>query len=385
MSANKSNEIIVKDSDDAVGKALVFVIGSSRCKIGFASEDRPRYEIVSVVGRLKEPDLIKEFLPKDIDVFMCDDAHSKKEIVNLEFPIERGIVTNWRDMEHIWHHAFYTKLQIPPEDQPILLTEIPLNPKANRDRMMAMMLNEFLCPAVYVMTEPVLVMYSTGNLTGCVLDIGDSISIASCVIEGELIHHSSIIVNFGGIDLTKYLMDLLKTRKQRRLEQEIEPEIIQDMKECCCYTAKDLRREIEIAKDTTDTVIYYELPDGNSICLNDERFQCPEALFNPELTGREELSIIKMVVHSITANSLQIRPNLISNIALSGGSSMFQDLDERLKSELIKVFPEHEVHIIQSSNRKNGAWVGGSILASLATFQSMWITKESFGGTKKKS
>ncbi len=376
MSANKSNEIITEDSDHDIRKALVFVIGSSRCKIGFASEDRPRYEILSVVGRLKEPDLVKEFLPKDIDVFMCDDAHSKKEIVNLEYPIERGIVTNWRDMEHIWHHAFYTKLQIPPEDQPILLAEIPLNPKANRDRMMEMLFNEFLCPAVYIMTEPVLVLYSTGNITGCVLDIGDSISFASCVIEGELIHHSSIIVNFGGKDLTKYLMSLLKTRKQRRLEHEIEDEIIQDIKECCCFTAKDLSKEIDKAKDTTKTVIYYELPDGNSICLNDERFQCPEALFNPELTGREELSIVKMVVNSIAANSLEIRPNLYSNIALSGGSSMFQGLDERLQSELRLVLPENEIHIIQSSNRKNGAWVGGSILASLATFQSMWITKE---------
>jgi actin-related protein len=103
------------------------------CKAGVAGDDAPRSVFPSIVGRPKVQNIMVGMEAKDC--FVGDEAMAKRGVLKLTYPIEHGIVTNWEDMEKIWHHTFYNELREPPEEHPIMLTEAPMNPKSNRERM----------------------------------------------------------------------------------------------------------------------------------------------------------------------------------------------------------------------------------------------------------
>mmetsp|Transcript_25728 Transcript_25728/g.60321 ORF Transcript_25728/g.60321 Transcript_25728/m.60321 type:complete len:400 (-) Transcript_25728:324-1523(-) len=378
---------------DASGSSLLLnqpvVIdnGTATLKAGFAGTSKPKVVIGTKVGRTKHlrimpggaletEQTLSSTGPSSMFVGKKLDEHRGSFI--LEYPMDKGHIVDggWDAMEALWEHL-YSKpnINVKAEDHPVLLTEAPLNPCHNRDKVAEIFFETFRAPALFFAPPAVLSLYASGRTTGVVLDVGEGVTHAVPVYEGFALPHSVTRSDVAGRDVTRQ-MQLLLRRSGLSFTTTAEADLVKTMKEEACFVTRTPAVDDSTEKDSRTQ---YTLPDGQGVTLSTERYQAPNILFDPSLIGSEEAGAADILVDSIMKSDIDLRSTLFSQVVLAGGSTLLPGFGDRMLYEVRSRSPSHtKIRISAPPERVNSAFVGGSILGSLATFKSMWTSKTDY-------
>lgn len=412
--------------------AIVVDLGSSTVKAGYAGEDTPKAVFPSTVGWLaKDQESAGKKDGGDVEMkdagdgktYFVNDMSYRRDHMELASPFnDEGLLEDWDVVEAIWAHTLRKRLVVEPNEHPILMGEPVHTTREGREKMVELLFEKHNPPAVFLAKNPVLTSFASGRATSMVIDCGGSGTTVAAVHDGYALQKAVTRSPLGGDAITDVILKHLEKKKKtpvkpryefkRTARADGETFDVTDVK--CPDVAASYRlfKQREIAADLKETVcrlsdsaysdaenqnmpsMQYELPDGNVIDVGVERYKIPELLFQPDLIngfglGADAPSAVKdakglsqLVLDNINRCDVDVRKDLFGGMLLAGGGSLFPQLRERLEAELHDAAPTNvRVKVTASQNaveRKFATWIGGSILASLGSFQQMWMSKQEY-------
>jgi len=358
-----------EELDDTV---LIFDLGSGVSKIGVGGQRRPKHVFNSVVGEPFGP--LGKGLNWSVGAWVVTNKGFKTRL-----PTEWGVIRDWDAWEHLVNFS-YDILSMKSIDYPVFLTEPHTNPIAAREKTIMVLFETFDVPYTYLASQVVLSLYASSHLTGLVVNIGEGTTDIIPYYEGRGQHlaHAALRHEISGRDMTEYMMMLLAREKNYQFFTRAERELIRDMKDNLSYIPLDYEAEMERMSYAHPSFYEqsYQLPNHQFIDVGKERYMAPEIMFKPFMADSK--GIHEKIIDSIMMCDMNTHAELYSNIILSGGTTMIPGFPERLEKELklLKPFAPIKVHALQDRNLL--AWEGGSMTASLASFDPMWISKEEY-------
>ena len=371
-------------------KVVVCDNGTGFVKCGFAGANFPHAIFPSMVGRpiLRSEEKIDNVQIKDIMV--GDEAATLRSMLQISYPLDNGIIRNWEDMEHVWNYTFNEKLKVQPKDCKIMLTEAPMNPVANRKKMIQIMFEKYGFKSAYISIQAVLTLYAQGLLSGVVVDSGDGVTHIVPVSEGFALPHLTRRLDVAGRDVTRYLIKLLLLRGYA-FNRTADFETVRQIKEKLCYVGYNLELEKRLAQETTVLVEPYTLPDGRDIKVGGERFEAAEVLFQPHLIDVDGGGMAEQLFDCINKADIDLRPEFYNHIVLSGGSTMYPGLPSRLEKEIRdlygkrvakgnqQVMAKFKCRIEDPPRRKHMVFLGGAVLAEIMKDKdSFWMNAQEY-------
>ncbi|KAL0490119.1 actin, partial [Acrasis kona] len=364
--------------------SIVADFGSGGIKAGLSGRDKPHTIIDTLVGRPREKQSMltptstsststAQQLSTD-KIYMGKQVQAMRGILSLSRPIQRGLVSDWDDMEHLYHHVLD---QYANDERYLLMTEPPHNIRKHREKQCMIMFETFRSPGYYVTGGSALSLYATGRVSGLVVDVGEGVSSCVPIYQGCAISHASNKINVAGGDLNHYLSDLLAQEHpawKGHAGSTSLIEVVRDIKENVCRVKN--KNDFDLGQLKQE----YTLPDGTVLSMNENCiYQCAEALFDTSLIGVESPGLPKLCYQSVFSCDVDLRRVLVENVIMAGGSTLMKGFDIRLGSEIDAMTPAGvKCHITSPHDRQYVQWTGGSILASLSEFHRMAISKQEY-------
>nr|CAB3219850.1 actin-like protein 6B [Phallusia mammillata] len=399
---------------DEVG-ALVFDVGSHTVRAGYAGEDCPKADFPTAIGvemiDQMETDGGEVKPEKKLSIDTNKLLYPKKgaEVVNC---LEDGMIKDWDTFEALLNHTYKNYIRSDSDLHPVLVTEPAWNSREKREKLAELMFEKYNAPAFFVCKSPVLTAFANGRYTGVILDSGATHTSAVPVHDGFVLQQSFVKSPLAGdfvlmqcremlksmnIDVVPHYMvaskEEVKVDAPAKWEKKKNlPEVTESWKRYMLnHTLKDFAASILQVSDTTYNEmecmnmakVPYYFPNGFNHEFGPERLSVVENLFNPiNVRGaapNSMLGVPHVVTSCINMCDVDIRPGLYNSVIVTGGNTLLQGFTDRLNWELSSKTPPTmrlKVNCTSSSvERKYSPWIGGSILASLGTFQQMWISK----------
>uniref|UniRef100_A0A8C5I4C6 Actin-like protein 6A n=1 Tax=Gouania willdenowi TaxID=441366 RepID=A0A8C5I4C6_GOUWI len=402
---------------DEVG-ALVFDIGSYSVRAGYAGEDCPKADFPTVIGVTVDREDGSTPMETDSDkgkqsgtthYIDTNQLRVPRENMEVMSPLKNGMIDDWDSFQAILDHTYKMHFKSEPSLHPVLMSEASWNTRAKREKLTELMFEHYNIPAFFLCKSAVLSAFANGRSTGLVLDSGATHTTAIPVHDGYVLQQGIVKSPLAGDFMSMQCRELFQElnvelvppymiaskcvrdhqqagRKKKRLSSLPFSTlfcVIQDFQASVLQVSDSPYDEQVAAQMPT---VHYELPNGYNCDFGAERLKIPEGLFDPSnakgLSGNTMLGVGHVVTTSVGMCDIDIRPGLYGSVVVTGGNTLIQGFTDRLNRELSqKTPPSMRLKLIANNTtveRRFSAWIGGSILASLGTFQQMWISKQEY-------
>ncbi|KAH8297110.1 hypothetical protein KR093_008065 [Drosophila rubida] len=401
---------------DEIG-ALVFDPGHHSLRVGYAQEDSPKAEIPSVVGiGAKAPDTNLDpetktdnsVTPNNARKYYVDTNYVNvpRSQMEVQTYMKDGMIDNWELFEKVIDYAYANVIQSEPEYHPVLFSEASWNVRNNREKLTELMFEKYNVPAFFLVKNAVLAAFSSGRATALVVDSGATHTSAVPVHEGYVLSQAVVKSPLGGdflsrqcrqhlekhgIDLSPVYKiaskDVVKERDNARFTLRKLPENLTQswqnymtqlmMQDFQMNVLQVLENPYDERVASQIPMVHYEFPNGYHQDFGSERFKIAESLFDNAMLGAGQLAST-----SVGMCDADVRLSLFGSVVVTGGNTLLQGFPERLNRDLQLRAPSNTRLKMISANgsveRRFGAWIGGSILASIGTFQQMWISSQEY-------
>ncbi|XP_050304772.1 actin-like protein 6B [Anthonomus grandis grandis] len=402
---------------DEIG-ALVFDPGHQSLRVGYAQEDTPKAEIPSVVGVAPDTSIKIEPEAKPDDSNVSTNVSQNKYYIDTTFLhvprpnmelhsyMKEGMIENWDMFEKILDYSYDKIIQSESQYHPVLFSESPWNQRAKREKLTEIMFEKYKVPAFFLVKNAALAAFANGRATALVIDSGATHTSAVPVLDGYVISNAVVKSPLGGdylilraremlesigIDLTPSSLiaskDVVRDKDKPRFTKKkinFQPsnswmtymvkKTVQDFQQTVLQVSESPYDERVVSNIPS---VHYEFPTGYHQDFGSERFKLAEGLFDHAMLGAGHIAAT-----SAGMCDVDIRPALYNSVVLTGGNSLVQGFSDRLSRDLQSRTPgSMKLKLIAANGsveRRFGAWVGGSILASIGTFQQMWMSMQEY-------